>query len=109
MIPTGDSFSPSKKRIVTGEYSTLAFGIDNITSNIFCGLRFSYEDIFGNKYYQDLPFTYNETKDENMNKQKQIIEIRDIQSPILVGPKVKSLEDSTRECIDYDVFSGKSY
>jgi len=21
-------------------------------------MRFSYEDIFGNKYYQDLPFTY---------------------------------------------------
>ena len=110
VIPTGDFFFPTRRRIVIGEYATLAFGLDNTTTNILCVLRFSYEDILGNKYYQDLPFTYVETLvDGDVPINKQVIEIRDIQSPILATKKAKSLEVACKEHKDYDTFYGKVY
>lgn len=102
----GDAFNPSKERIAIGESTTFVFDNDEIKNkNCFCIIRFSYNDIFGNKYYQDFPFIYFETASFEVDARvKQIIEIRDIKQPILVNSTTKSLEEAAKEYVDYETF-----
>lgn len=108
-ILLGNAFNPAKRRIVMGESTTFVFNYsEELKSNIFCIVRFSYEDIFGNKYYQDLPFTYTEAiTNIRDNMIKQFIEIRDIKQPVLVNANIKNLEDVAKEYIDYEAFVHK--
>lgn len=101
-IPLGTSFIPSTRRLLHNEKIYVAFGIDVIT-NIFCLLRIAYKDIFGNKYYQDLPFTYFETILEGENIKQQYITFRDIKPPVLQKDS-KILKKSAEEYLDYKVF-----
>lgn len=103
-IAKGDAFNPSKSRIIKKDSLSLIFNPKEVASNIFCVIRMSYKDIFGNLYYQDLPFTYMETTMKDKYEIEQIISIRDIKQPILVNKKMKSLEETMKEYIDYDVF-----
>lgn len=104
-VKMGYGFNPAMRRIAKGEECKMLFFFgEEVYENLFCLLRFSYTDIFGNKYYQDLPFTYMETYYANDEKRRQIIEIRDIKSPILVKTYDKSFEDTVKEYIDYDIF-----
>lgn len=100
------AFNPSKIRIVSGEFTTVIFNYaENLDTNIFCIIRFSYKDIFGNKYYQDLPFTYYEYELEtNLNIRRQGLEIRDIKQPILINQNTGSLEESAKAYVDYEAF-----
>ena len=99
----GNTFNPSKRRLTSAESTNIIFDCD-MNTNIFCLLRISYDDLFGNKYYQDLPFVYFETaNNEEKGRLRQVIEIRDIQAPIL-QKNAKSLEDSAKEYIDFEVF-----
>ncbi len=96
----GEAFAPASRRLVDGESVELLFDYST-DENAFCIIRFSYKDIFGNKYYQDLPFIYLESE---YPRCRQVIEIRDIKPPILVGHNVISLADVAQNYIDYDVF-----
>ena len=107
-IPCGSSFAPRIDRIAVGECITFSFDVgDVITTNIFCVVRFSYEDIFGNKYYQEFPFTYFESNMLNEKKTKQIIEIRDIKPPIFVSGDNRTIEETSKEYGDYETFFEK--
>lgn len=102
-IVKGNAFNPASTRLVAGEEYRLLFDFDysNYSNvNAFCLLRFSYKDIFGNGYYQDLPFVYIERKYNELVK--QCIEIRDIKAPLLINPNTKSLEEVVTEYCDYD-------
>ncbi len=105
----GKFFNPSKERIAIGENTRFAFDYDDLKNSVFCLVRFSYEDIFGNRYFQDLPFSYDETTmyEGDSGRIRQIIEIRDIKQPILVNDNVKTLEDIAKDYVDYDIFSDK--
>ena len=49
----GDFFNPGVRRIVCGENAKFIFNYENIADgqlNHFCLIRFSYNDMFGNKY-----------------------------------------------------------
>lgn len=110
-IRLGSTFNPSKERINVGESTSIAFDDEVINNcNFWCVMRTSYKDIFGNKYYQDLPFTYMETswgKIGDEEQRIQMIDIRDIKQPILVETNKKSLHDSLTEYIDYETFCTK--
>ena len=102
-IHKGKAFSPSKRRLVTGEKYNLIFDDgDYKNTNEFCLIRFSYKDVFGNKYYQDLPFIYDEV--DSYGEIKQLIQIRDIKSPRWIVDGEVSLEVSAKDYIDYEVF-----
>lgn len=107
-ISLTSAFNPLKIRIVSGEFTTVMFNYaESLDTNSFCIIRFSYKDIFGNRYYQDLPFIYDEYDLEtSLNIRRQGLEIRDIKQPILVNQNTKSLEESAKEYMDYEVFCG---
>ena len=104
----GSAFNPATERLLVGETIDFVFDIEGINTNVFCLLRFAYQDIFGNQYYQDLPFIYEETGSyQGMEGRiKQIIELRDIKQPVLCRES-KSLEEASKEYVDYDVFCKK--
>lgn len=104
-----DAFNPSKSRIVAGEKISYIFNYaEELKRNIFCLVRFSYEDILGNRYYQDLPFIYMERSIPTDDKQlKQIIQIRDIKQSILSSKDMKSIKETNKEYIDYETFCKK--
>ena len=98
------AFNPSEIRIASGEEDILVFNYtEDVKESIFCIIRFLYADIFGNKYFQDLPFIYMEIPKENKHL-KQMIEIRDVKQPVLVNKNKKSMEESARDYIDYKTF-----
>lgn len=100
-IHKGDAFSPCMKRLVSGEKYTLIFDNgDYSNKNEFCLIRFTYKDIFGNKYYQDLPIEYTEIDKDGLIE--QFIEIRDIKAPIFVTDEAKRLEEAAKEYCDYN-------
>ncbi len=107
IVPRSDFFSPAEMRITPDECVTFAFDCSDASTNIFCVVRFSYEDVFGNKYFQDVPFTYFETNryPYATDKLQQIIELRDIKAPAFVNGSEKSLEDSLNVFMDYQTFS----
>lgn len=93
-------------RVGVGGFVNFVFDYANsLDKNIFCLLRFSYEDVFGNRYYQDLPFIYDEKKSVYKNTEViQLIEIRDIKQPILVSDKTETLEEAAKKYTDYVTF-----
>lgn len=110
IIPLDDTFAPARCRIAPGETINIVFDYDNCTTNILCLIRFSYDDIFGNHYYQDLPITYEETtiyKGDN-GLIRQIVEIRDIQAPIYANKNNNCMHADLCECakkyMDYKTF-----
>lgn len=104
-IPLSDAFAPSKERVVEGENTTIVFDDETImNTNLCCVIRFSYNDMWGNKYYQDLPFTYCDGVGCCINGVEckvQNIEIRDVKPPILVNEKTKCLVDSLDYYVDF--------
>lgn len=108
VISKGSAFAPAKRRIAIGESTTIAFNYPNETSNLWCVARFSYKDILGNLYYQDLPFTYAERECRKKEKWKieQNVEIRDVKTPILTKTNIYSFSECLKEYDDYHVFSG---
>lgn len=106
-IKMGEAFNPSMRRLIKGEeLKILFFFEEEVEENMFCVLRFSYKDLFGNKYYQDLPYIYAETYqiEDEIVKRKQIIEIRDIKSPIFLMEDDKTFKEHVKEYEDYDTF-----
>lgn len=109
IISHGDAFNPSYRRIAPEDIATFSFDYDNTNISLFVVVRFSYEDIFGNKYYQDVPFTYAETNGygADVGKVRQIIEIRDLKQPILVTDDTKDLKEVLYQYQDYETFCVK--
>lgn len=102
-IPKGSTFAPASRRLVSGEVYRLIFDNgDYSETNEACLIRFSYRDIFGNKYYQDLPIEYIEIDYNGVREHH--IEIRDLKAPILVKEDVKTLEVVQREYCDFEIF-----
>lgn len=105
-VVQGDAFAPAKRRLVCGESINMVFNCEVTERNVFCLIRFSFEDIFGNKYYQELPFIYSEALNltKNISKPRQVIDIRDIKQQVLVSKTNKNLEEAAKDYIDYEVF-----
>ena len=104
-VSIGDAFNPACERIAPGENISWAFDCWNINTNVFVIMRFSYEDIFGNKYYQDLPFIYSESAALVENKKRrQIIDIRDLKQPQFENGSVEKLCEAVKNYQDYSVF-----
>ena len=59
------------------------------------------DDIWDNKYYQDLPIVYDEIEQEGIIEHS--IEIRDVKAPIFVTGDVQSLETAAKKYCDYEV------
>ena len=108
LIPCGAAFAPALYRLVGDESVVYAFDITECMTNVFVLFRFSYEDIFGNVYYQDVPFTYMETDmwEQDNGHIRQIVELRDIKKPVLKSLAL-SLEESAKTCGDYETFAGE--
>ncbi len=104
-ISKSSAFSPSRTRIAINEKKSFAFDIGERDSCAFCVVRFSYKDIFGNKYFQELPFFYTEgVCDTGSASVEQVIMIRDIKQPVLVSKNVKAIEETAKEYMDYELF-----
>ncbi len=96
----GIFFNPDLRRLVEDEKYRLIFDNGDYTNtNEFCLIRFSYKDIFGHQYYQDLPLVYFEV---NSNTE-HCLEIRDVKAPILVSGNERSLEQVAKEYCDYGI------
>lgn len=108
LIPYGAAFAPATYRLVGDENVVYAFDIHGCRTNVFVLFRFSYEDIFGNIYYQDVPFTYMETDmwGKDIGQLRQIVELRDIKKPVLKSLAL-SIEKSAETCGDYETFVGE--
>lgn len=107
-IPHGQAFAPARYRVTEEDVYSFAFDCDHMNNNAFVLIRYSYEDIFGNKYYQDLPITYDEMVDiQYAERNKQIIEVRDLKQPILDDGNVKKLEEVAKCYSDYNAFCSK--
>lgn len=99
-VRRGEAFNPDMRRLVSGEKFRLIFdNADHSGENEFCLIRFSYKDLFGNKYYQDLPIEYIEIYYGGLMEQS--IEIRDIKAPILSRCEDKCLEKVAKDYCDY--------
>lgn len=100
-ITKSPAFNPEKYRVVPGEYYTSMVYImdadDYEFSNILCVLRISYSDIFGNKYYQDVPFSYT----EHAASPEYVFETYNLKKPILVERNTPTLFDISRKEYSY--------
>lgn len=85
---------PGKSKEIFLHYESYkkAVKMNNLECNIFCLFRFSYLDIFGNKYYQDVPFIFDEDYED-----QPLIEFRNIHSPIYLG------ENENKHSIDAEI------
>lgn len=109
VMPLDDSFAPLRCRIASGETKNMVFDYDECDRNMFWLVRFSYDDIFGNHYLQDLPIIYSETTSYmgDNGEIRQIVEIRDIQAPIYVNRdncKASGLNECAKKYADYETF-----
>ena len=101
-------FTSTKKRIAIREKASFSFDYPNIASAPCFLVRFSYEDIWGNKYFQDLPFILEELNIAgNRSEDMQMIRIRDIKQPILFNKRVGTLAETFNCYKDYDRFKGE--
>lgn len=78
-----EAYFPEKNRLVANEILKPMFWIqdykDYSSSNVLGVLRIGYSDLFGNKYFQDIPFSYDESVE-----QEYMFEIFDLKKPTLV-------------------------
>lgn len=101
-VNKGEAFNPDMRRLVSDEKYRLIFDNEDYSNrNEFCLIRFSYSDLFGNKYFQDLPIEYVEIIHDDIIEHS--IEIRDVKAPKLVNGKMKSLEEEAKEYCDYNI------
>ena len=106
-IPKDKSFAPMAERVDENHHIKLQIDSEisfNNSINSFWLLRFCYEDIFHNEYYQDVPLIYEETVKDITTEQH--IELRDIKAPVLMKD-AKPIEEACKEYQDYDVFCKK--
>lgn len=95
------SFNPEKYRIVPSEHYCSMICIMDTESynslNILCLLRISYSDVFGNKYYQDVPFSYT----EHAANPEDAFETYNLKKPILVERNTPTLFEISRQEYSY--------
>lgn len=74
------AYFPEKNRLVANESLKSMFWIQDYEDyscvNVLGVLRISYSDLFGNKYFQDIPFSYDEH-----TTQQYMFEIFDLKNP----------------------------
>lgn len=96
------AFHHVKRRLTGSEKLVWIFDHDT-DINLFCLLRIEYRDLFGNRYYQDVPFTYLEVLRDDIGGIGQSLEIRDIKAPVL-QTEARPLEEAVGEYMDYAAF-----
>lgn len=101
-----ECYFPQEHRLVNDEKIQNMFWIMDYQkyaqSNIQGILRVAYADIFGNPYYQDISFTY----DERMFDSDNMLCLDRVMSPILADKKAPDLLERVRK--EYSYFCDKS-
>ena len=101
------SFAPMAVRVddktefrlqINAEYFDHLSAGNEVITDSFWLIRFSYEDIFGNKYCQDLPIIYEENEPGETGTE-QFIKIRDLRAPTLYKDR-RSIEETSKEYQD---------
>lgn len=94
------AYAPMGYRLVAEEKIETMFWILDYcrysTCNVLGVLRVSYSDMFGNRYFQDVPFSYS----EQVSREYNILELDSIKAPTLVE-KSLNLVDLVRKEYDY--------
>ena len=106
-VPKDKSFAPMAESFNENHHIELQIDSEisfNNSINSFWLLRFRYEDIFQNEYYQDVPLIYEEIMKDITTEQH--IELRDIKAPVLMKD-AKPIEEACKKYQDYDVFCKK--
>ena len=92
-----ECYFPQEYRLVPGEKVLNMFWIQDYStypqSNVQGILRFVYSDIFGNSYYQDVSFTY----DEQLFDSDNMLKFERVLSPVLISKSVPTLMDRVLE------------
>lgn len=94
-------FYPTARRLLEGEEENILIyleAVDQKIANHFGIVRFSYYDMYHQKYYQDIPFILS-----FLSEELQEIEIRDIKAPVVAGEKLTILE-SAKQFRDWSAF-----
>lgn len=91
-------FFTTQKRLVEEEKDRYMLFFENISQNFLVLYRFSYQDLYGNKYVQDIPVTIAQYTDT-----QQSAEIRDIKAPVLVADAL-TLKETVKCYSDYEAF-----
>lgn len=99
-----ECYFPQEYRLVTDETIQNMFWIMDYEkypySNVQGILRVAYSDIFGNLYYQDISFTY----EERVCKRDDMFSLDRVMSPILADKKAPTLLERVRkeypDCVD---------
>lgn len=88
----GPTYFPAKYCLVANETVQYMFWIQDYgrysTSNVLGLLRIAYSDVFGDQYYQDVPFSY----DEIVFQKEHMMEISGIKAPLLAKDAPALLE-----------------
>ena len=101
-----DAFAPSNIRLINDEdIDIMIYHPEKLDSNYLCVIRFAYEDIFKNKYIQDIPFEIFDRK--IYGYREQVIKIRDIMQPIYSDSTDSLLYDTVKSFTDYENFLQK--
>lgn len=103
VLKKSEAFATGSIRLVNEEnINIMIFHEKELCSDYLCVVRFIYDDIFFNKYIQDVPFVILERNIDGC--EEQLIEIRDIGQPIFIKEDVPSLGETVKGFKDYEVF-----
>ncbi|MBQ3252184.1 MAG: hypothetical protein IJB02_02960 [Oscillospiraceae bacterium] len=96
-----ECYFPQEYRLVDDEKIQNMFWIEDYSgypqSNVQGILRIAYSDVFGNPYYQDISFTY----DEHLFDSDDMLVVDRVMSPVLADKKAPTLLERVRKEYSY--------
>ena len=94
-------YFPQKYRLVANERIQNMFWIADYKeypqANVLGILRIAYSDVFGNPYYQDISFTY----DEQCSNSEKMLVLERVMAPVLANEKAPTLLERVRTEYSY--------
>lgn len=94
------AYAPLGCRLIDDEKQRIVvFHAERLWQNLFGAICFTYEDIFGNVYGQDVPFQVYEA--EYDGKLRQVIELRDIGQAVFLKEDTRTFEERVKKFVDY--------
>ncbi len=104
VLKKSEAFAPMQTQLLQDEDEKILFNfLDPLNCNVDVVIRFQYEDVFGNLYFQDVAFQYFETEYDQLKR--KILEKREVFQPQLERTKdgkrmeIKSLEERVSQMI----------
>lgn len=98
VLEKSEFFAPLQIQLLQDEEAMILFNcLDSLNCNVDVVIRFQYEDIFGNLYFQDVAFQYYEVEYDQIKR--EVLEKREVFQPQLGRTKdgkwikIRSLEE----------------